>query len=154
MQKMSWERSEGKPIGEHGTRRDRGIRVAMWVATILLCVSAFGCEDAETIWSTESRSPDGGWVATAKTDQYGGPGTAGIISTVSLRQVKGRQDKIEILQLSQNASSIDLKLNWLTSSHLEITFKQPASIDFQAIKCGGIDISVRDLSSVTRNPSQ
>jgi hypothetical protein len=69
------------------------------------------------------------------------------MSTVTLRQVEGRQDKIEILQLSQNATGVDLKLNWLTPTHLEITYKQPASIDFQAIKCGGIEISVRDTSA-------
>jgi hypothetical protein len=121
--------------------------LAMWLAAVLLCVVASGCKDVKTIWSTESRSPDGQWVALAHTDQYGGPGAAGIVSTVSLRQIKGRQDKIEILQLSQDATGVDLKLNWLTPTHLEITYRQPASVDFQAIKCGGIDISTRDLSS-------
>ncbi len=125
------------------------IRMAIWSTTVLLSFFVSGCKDAATIWSTESNSPDGRWVAAAHTDQYGGPGTAGILSTVTLRQVKGRQDKIEILQLSQDATGVDLKLNWLTPTHLEITYKQPASVDFQAIKCGGIDISVRDTSSGT-----
>jgi hypothetical protein len=126
----------------------------LWLMAVSLCALVSGCKDAATIWSTESGSPDGRWVASAHTDQYGGPGTAGILSTVTLRQVKGRQDKIEVLQLSQNATSVDLKLNWLTPSHLEITYKQPASVDFQAIKCGGIDISIRDLSSTTTNTVQ
>src|SRR5215469_5058988 len=69
---------------------------------VSLCILASGCKDATTIWSTESGSPDGRWIASAHTDQYGGPGAAGILSTVTLRQVKGRQDKIEVLQLSQN----------------------------------------------------
>ncbi|MBZ5646209.1 MAG: hypothetical protein LAN37_03175 [Acidobacteriia bacterium] len=47
----------------------------------------------------------------------------------------------------QDAKSIDLKMNWPTSSRLEVTYKQPAVIDFQAIKCGGVDISVQDVSS-------
>lgn len=141
---MSKEEKSGRPA----------IRMAICLASVLLCALISGCRDAETIWSTESRSPDGRWVAAAHTDQYGGPGAAGIQSTVSLRQVKGRQDKIEVLQLSQDATSVDLKLNWLTPSHLEVTYKQPASIDFQAIKCGGIDVSVRDLSSGTVNSSR
>ena len=137
----------------YGRTKNRGcvIRVTIWLTTAVLVAFTVGCRDAETIWSTESRSPDGRWIATAHTDEYGGPGTAGILSTVSLRQVKGRQEKIEILQLSQDATSVDLKLNWLTPSHLEITYKQPASIDFQAIKCGGIEISVRDISAPTSN---
>ena len=112
-----------------------------------LCTLVSGCRDVATIWSTDSSSPDGRWVASAHTDQYGGPGTAGILSTVTLRQVKGKQDKIEVLQLSQDATQVDLKLNWLSPTHLEITYKQPASVDFQAIKCGGIDISIRDTSA-------
>ena len=68
---------------------------------------------------------------------------------MTLRQVQGRQDKIEILQLLQDVASVDLKLNWLSPSHLEITYRQPASVDFEATKCGGIEISVRNLPSTT-----
>ena len=135
------------------TKQDKSgrpaIRTAIWSTAVLLCSLVSGCKDAATIWSTESNSPDGRWVAAAHTDQYGGPGTAGILSTVTLRQVKGRQDKIEVLQLSQDATGVDIKLNWLTPTHLEITYKQPASVDFQAIKCGGIAISIRDTSAGT-----
>jgi hypothetical protein len=154
MSQLSREGIEEGPMDKRERSGCLAIRMAMWLAAILLCVVASGCKDVKTIWSTESRSPDGQWVATAHTDQYGGPGAAGILSTVSLRQVKGRQDNIEILQLSQDATGVDLKLNWLTPTHLEITYRQPASVDFQAIKCGGIDISVRDLSNGTTSPAQ
>ena len=123
------------------------IRGALRVMALILCGLASGCRDVATIWSAESRSPDGLWVAVARTDQYGGPGTAGILSTVFLKPTTGRQEKIEVLQLSQNVTTIDLTLNWLTPSLLEIAYKQPASVDFQAIKCGGIDITLNDASS-------
>jgi hypothetical protein len=121
------------------------------LTSVLLCVFLSSCKDYERIRSTESRSPDGQWIALVRTDQYGGPGTAGIQSTVSLRQARGRQDTIQIFELSQDAVSVDLKLSWLTASHLEISYKQPASVDFEAIKCGGIDISVREISA-SSNP--
>ena len=124
----------------------------LWL-TVLLVTLAIGCRDAKTISAAESQSPDGQWIALARTDQYSGPGTAGILSTVSLRQVKGRQDRIEVLQLSHDTISVDLKMNWITPSHLEITYRQPASVDFQAIKCGGIDVSVRALSNAGTNTS-
>ena len=146
---MSREERAVAPNKRDGNSR---FRTAMGLA-ILLCSFLSSCKDVKTIWSAESGSPDGRWVAVAHTDQYGGPGAAGIISTVSLRQVKGRQDNIEILQLSQDATSVELKMNWLTPTHLEITYRQPASVDFQATKCGGIDISVRDLSSGTTTPT-
>lgn len=150
---MSYEGAEEWPMSKQKTGRP-AIRISLWSTVVLLFSLVAGCKDMATIWSTESNSPDGRWVAAAHTDQYGGPGTAGILSTVTLRQVKARQDNIEVLQLSQDATGVDIKLNWLTPTHLEITYKQPASVDFQAIKCGGIDISVRDLSSVTTSAVQ
>ena len=113
---------------------------------LLCCLMACG-KDAATIWSTESNSPDGRWVAIARTDQYGGPGTAGIQTTVFLKQTKGRPDETKILLLSQGTADVDLRLNWLTPAHLEIIYRQSTSVDFEAIKCDGIDISVRESSS-------
>lgn len=126
--------------------------VLIWLMLILFCALA-SCRDVATIWSTEARSPDGRWVATARTDQYGGPGTAGIISTVFLTRTAGPQDKLEVLQLMQDRGS-RLELNWQAPTHLEITYTQPASVDFQAIKCGGVNISVRDVSNTPNNPSK
>lgn len=119
------------------------------LAIVALCVVAGGCgQDMATIWSTESRSPDGGWVAKAHTDQYGGPGTAAVISTVSLQRTAGRQDEIEVLELWQDSYPITLALEWLTPTHLHIAYRGRATIDFQAIKAAGIDISVNDTTRV------
>jgi hypothetical protein len=88
---MSKQEKSGRPA----------IRTAIWSTAVLLCSLVSGCKDAATIWSTESNSPDGRWVAAAHTDQYGGPGTAGILSTVTLRQVKGRQDLL-LMKLNES----------------------------------------------------
>jgi hypothetical protein len=133
-------------IKKFGRRRWTTNRAPKCLGVVLLCTLVFGCRDVETIWSTESRSPDGQWVASAQTEQYGGPGTAGIETSVFLQSVKGPQDKIRILELSQGATSVDLTLRWLSSTHLEVTYRRPATINFQAIKSGGIDISVREVS--------
>ena len=130
------------------------IRWTILLLTISVCVTLSGCKSAVTIWSTESSSPDGQWRAIARTDQYSGPGNAALLTTVYLKATKGRKDSIEVLLFMQNTKSIDLKMNWVTSSHLEVTYSQPAEIDFQAIRCGGVDISLRDLSSGTMSSSQ
>jgi hypothetical protein len=127
-------------------KRRSGFMRFSFMVVVVLCSFVFGCRDVETIWSTESPSPDGQWAALARTDQYGGPGTAGLQSFVYLKSTKGPKDHMLILMLSsQEATSIKLELNWLTPSHLEIVYREPASIDFEAIRCGGIIISVRDL---------
>jgi len=82
----------------------------------------------------------------AVTKQHSGPGNALLQTTVFLKHTKGPKEPIEVMLFTHNEKFIDLKLLWLTESHLEVTYKQPATIDFQVIKCGGVDISVRDLS--------
>lgn len=124
-------------------------RTVTMLFLLSLCALSSGCKSGTTIWSTEVRSPDGQWLAMASTDQFSGPGNAALMTTVYLKRTKGPQDMIEVLLFNQDAKSIDLNINWLTSSHLEVTYRQPASIDFQAITCAGVNISVRDLSGGT-----
>jgi hypothetical protein len=129
-------------------------------AKSLLCVFArlistgalvTGCRDVATIRTAESNSPDGKWIASVQTDQYGGAGTAGLQSDVTFRRAVGDKAKTEVLLLSQQTPSVNLRLTWLTSSHLEITYDRPVEIDFQAIRFGGVEITVRDLSE--KSPS-
>ena len=139
-------------------QRVRDSRSVLCKGMLILAVSVYallsGCSNVATIWSMEVRSPDGRWIARALTEQHSGPGNALLQTTVLLKHTKGPKEPIEVLLFTQDAKSIDLKMNWLTPSHLEVTYKQPAEIDFQAIKCGGVDISVRDLSNGTMSSSQ
>jgi hypothetical protein len=129
------------------TLGQNAIRIVVPLVTLFLCILASGCRDVATIWSSEAKSPDGNWMALAYTEQHGGPGTAGIVSIVQLQRASGNRDKIEILELWQNSPSISLKLNWLTASQLEITYTEAVSVDFQAVKCAGIDIAVKRIQS-------
>jgi hypothetical protein len=121
-----------------------------------VCVLLSACRDnPTTTWSAEAPSPDGRWIASARTDQYSGPGNAGLYTTVELRRTNGPKNPMEILVLDQQETGeITLKMNWLTSSHLELAYTKHPSLDFQAVKCAGIDISVRDLSSETTSTSK
>jgi hypothetical protein len=56
-----------------------------------LCILGGGCRDVATTWSAEARSPGGQWIATARSQQWGGPGTAYDATTVYLKQVKASQ---------------------------------------------------------------
>ena len=67
--------------------------------------------------------------------------TFALISTVTLRRVRGKTDEIVVLQLSQQERE-NLELQWISPSHLEIAFKRPAEIDFQATSA---------LGSISRN---
>ena len=130
-----------------------------------VCLLASGCQDAPTIWMTEVRSPDGLWIASARTIQNGGFGSAHIDTIVYLKQSTVSNRPTEVLRFSclgpaprpyvlDNANAggtIDLTMKWVTPSHLDVTYDRHPNLYFQVAKYGGIDISTRDLSSEPAN---
>jgi hypothetical protein len=133
-----------------GTVSRFSIRKATSLLILVACFSVSGCHRVSTIWSAEARSPDGHWLAIARTDQSIGPGTNFDVTVVYLKRTGDSQPPTQILFLihdeESGSDSIDLKMNWLMPSHLEVTYREHPTLDFQAVKCAGIDISVRDLS--------
>jgi len=116
--------------------------------------------DAATILSEEAQSPDGLWLATARSQQSGGPGPAYGSTTVYLKWVKGSQPPRQVLEFSHQYSRMNLTMQWVTPTHLVVTYGASArpdghvSLNFQAVKCANVDISVRDLSSEAINTTQ
>jgi len=112
------------------------------------CLLASGCRDATTTWSAEARSPDGNWLATARSQQWGGPGTAYDATSVSLKQ--GTQPAVEVLGFSHGASTMNVKMNWLTPRHFEVTYRplpgDSVTLDLQMVRLADVDISLRRLS--------
>lgn len=112
-----------------------------------------GCRDVATVWSADATSPDNVWAATAQTDQYGGPGTAGIITSVFLKRANAQEHRIaalldpepwrpiQILVLSDESGPVSL--TWIDSSHLEVIYHKTATLEFQVVRCAGIEISAR-----------
>lgn len=132
---------------------------AMSLLIIGVCVLLSGCKGgSETIWSAEVRSPDGSRLASARTVANSGFGTGYIGTVVYLNWTKGSQSAMEILGLSDTfempSDEISVEMKWLTPTHLELAYKGHRTLDFQAVKCAGVDISVRDLSGKTPNSSQ
>jgi hypothetical protein len=122
------------------------------------CFLIFGCQNSQTIWSAESRSPDGKVVATARAiaRNQGLSIISGTDTDVHLRWASGSRGDVSILELADATDApvnTQVEMNWLSPDHLELTFKGNQTIEFQAIKWAGINISVRHLSSQTSNSS-
>jgi hypothetical protein len=120
--------------------------------TMLVMLSVGGCrKGVETIWRAEARSPNGQWLASAQTDQRSGFGTDGAITTLYLTPTNGSRSAVQVLSFSQNehaqTSLIDLKMQWRDSTHLDVSYRDNPTLDFQAVRYAGIEISIRDLSS-------
>jgi hypothetical protein len=77
---------------------------------------------------------------------------------VYLNWTAGSQPPVQILNLSYEhevpRGITNVEMKWLTPTRLEVTYKGNPSIAFQAVKCGGVDISVRDLSGEPAGSSQ
>jgi hypothetical protein len=127
---------------------------AIWLVLITVCTFISGCRDSEVIWSAESRSPDGFWVAAAKEERGGGLGNAYDSVSVYLRPTKGSDPGVEVLQFSvgshqSQSGKLDLTMNWETPAHLGVTYNgHAATLEFHIAKTSGVDISVQDRSNL------
>ncbi len=123
--------------------------------TLACCAFLSGCKSS-SIWSAEAKSPDGKMIATASTFQDTGFLAGETQTTVYLNWAVGSQSKTLILAYSDGPTAQDMavEMNWLTPTHLELSYKGQRSLDFQAVKCNGIDISVRNLSNGTTSGVQ
>ena len=145
---------------------NRRIRFKL-VSLIIPCifVLVFGCRptlDDLTVWKGELRSPDGSWIASARTIQNGGFGSADIETIVYLNQNIASRPQTEVLgfdcrgpvprpyvldNVANAGGTINLTMKWVTPSHLDVTYNGDAgTLDFQVVKLAGIDISVQDFS--------
>jgi hypothetical protein len=142
------------------TRRNSltAVRKLILCTVFGICVPAFGCTGPATTWSVEVRSPDGKMIAHARTVEPSGIGTGEIGTFVDLNWTSGSQSPTVVLAFSDGAGQPggdkSVGINWLSPTHLELTYKGQRTIDFEAVKCYGVDISVRNLSSGTTNASQ
>lgn len=133
------------------------VRGRSWSLKLILlltsgvCPLLSGCGRSQTLWSTESRSPDGKVIANAST-VVAGRGLSIVSNTITdvhLKWAKGSGGETSILELADATDDpVDtrVEMNWLTPTHLQLTVKGNQSVVFQAVKWDGVDISVRDLS--------
>jgi hypothetical protein len=108
-----------------------------------------GCGSAtQTVWSVESKSPDGRWVATAKTDQTSGPANAFAYTEVELKSATRSDSAVTILGFpaeSLGNSNTAPELEWIASRHLQVSFRCTPKFDTHVIRYAGIEISVREM---------
>lgn len=72
---------------------------------------------------------------------------------VYLNHASGSQQRMLILALSECRSepeSMKVEMDWLTPTHLQLAYKGQCTVDFQAVRYAGIDISLRELSPNSR----
>jgi hypothetical protein len=153
----------------HGGARLLGCPGIALLLAACICVLGTGCRDAATTWSSRARSPDGRWIAVARSQQWGGPGTAYDATTVYLKRgstgrgalagfLAGHPNPIEVLEFSHQYATMSLKMRWVTPTHLEVAYGPSGrpddyvSLDFQAVRCADVKISVLNSAGAPADP--
>jgi hypothetical protein len=90
-------------------------RTAVKLIIFSACLFGLGCQDVGTTWEEEARSPDGLWLAAARSQQWGGPGTAYDATSVYLKWVRGSQPPVLVMAFSHQFATMNLKMKWLTA---------------------------------------
>jgi hypothetical protein len=93
-------------------------------------------------------------IATAYTVVPSGIGTGDFGTRVFLNWAEGSQPTTIILAFAEGPDEpggMNVGMTWLAPTHLELTYRGHRNVDFQAVKCHGIDISVRELSAGQSN---
>lgn len=83
---------------EHGSSSGPAIRIAIPLLVVAIFASLAGCHASGTIWAADVKSPNGLWLASARTVEYGGPGNAGLFTYVYLKPTSGSQSMVQILE--------------------------------------------------------
>lgn len=130
---------------------DVALRGLVLMLVAALCLSVCGCKNPQSVWTAESKSPDGKMVATAQAFANGGFGVSGSPATfVYLNWATGSQKPKEILELSNESDTPEgesVGITWVSPTRLELTYRKgKQEIDFQAVKFLNVDISVTDVS--------
>jgi len=124
------------------------MRITILLLVVALSFVATGCQD-NSRW-TRVRSPDGKMIARVQTVEPGPMGIGDFGTTVDLNWTRGSQQAAVVFAVNNGPGGpggLDVAVQWLNPTHLEIVYKHGQTIDLQAITCHGIEISAREMRS-------
>jgi hypothetical protein len=119
-----------------------------FLVPIIVAVQIAACGGRpEIIWSQESRSPDGRWLAIAETQSVSGPGNNYFGTVVSLQR-SDSSERQTILAFSQNdltrakLAHNHPSVSWSSPSQLNVVFARLPEFDAIATRYDGVSIAV------------
>ncbi len=111
---------------------------------IFACLTTIGCPaEKETLWTAAANSPDGRWIASARTESISGPGTSAVLTGVYLQRANSSEPAERILGFGEGPDLMRPRLTWRSPSELDIFFTSPPNLTFQVVKYAGLDVVVR-----------
>lgn len=138
---------EGMAVEPVGGSEANGLFMSLRQTLVVLAATVMlsGCgSNAVTTWTAHFPSPDGRWVAVARTYRYSGPGNDYVDTCLYLRS--GYGDEKEVMVLSYAGIGSEMSVRWTAPSHLEVKLRKHVEIDFEAVIFSTVTITVRNFS--------
>jgi len=111
-------------------------------------LAAAGCDPSDIVRKEEVQSPDGYWTVQTAIERISGPGINAMYTHVFLSRTSDQGKGTEILSLNDpGINEGEVIVTWRDKTHLELGYHKEAAIDFQAVKCAGVEISVVNLAA-------
>src|SRR5690348_1893918 len=105
------------------------------------------CSSKETIWSTKVVSPDGSWIANARTDAWSGPGISTAASAVCLARSDEPRTCTDVISYMENEDNPHPQFAWASDNELVVRIPDPSKVDLQTIKFANIRITLEALAA-------
>lgn len=118
-----------------------------------LSITLLGC-GPKMIWSTTSVSPDGKWIASARTQMWSGPGIGTVGSSVYLVRAHESHDPTEVVDYLEGAKSPRPQIEWRSVNDLVVRVPNPANLNLQVVKFADIRISVESIENHASSSNQ
>ena len=122
----------------------RSLGVLRGLALATLCTMLVGC-NPKTVWSTKAVSPDGEWIAGARTQTWSGPGIATAASSVYLVRARDPGKPKDIVSYMEGDTTPRPQIAWRSSNELVVYVPYPDDLNLQAIKFADIRILVEPI---------
>ena len=123
------------------------LRTARLMSYAICLIALTACKSAtETSWTAQSKSPDGAFIAVSHTENTDGPGINAQYTEVEMRQTFDGAKPVTILTLDEGGEPVkNLTMNWVSPSHLHVSYGGNPTVLFEAVKAFGLDVSVQQV---------
>lgn len=117
------------------------------------CSSLMCCApNPKTVWSITATSPDGQWIAGARTQGWSGPGIGTVESSVYLERTQGSRQAREpqdVVSYPEGQGNARPQIKWLSTTELVVSIpaQAQAHLDLQVVKFADVQIKVHVLPS-------
>jgi hypothetical protein len=117
----------------------RGVIVVVVVLALLCACSK------EVIWSAKVVSPNGKWIASARTDVWDGPGVGAAATAVCLARSIEPNQCTDVVVYPPSATNPTPKIIWTSDDELVVRIPDPSKVVLQTVKFSNIRIVLEAL---------